>query len=570
MTKKIQRKSRIADELYDDKGKRHTRMSETRPDPNLLNKNESEIIGILNTKLQEYPLAKLLRDISVVATKCGHDIDGTGHVTETNGEVVITLAAMAHIISLSLTHSSKRNLIFKISDQYITPHRITNTVDECLKPVFPLCLTFNSIQISHQDAFDKKRDKFLQILMPLNNAQERFSITPRQLIARCQAWFAHIPQIHSCPMPIAIDKFIAETYGAGKETLAAAAIGLYAASHKYHIITPETFQNIDNAHTHPAKQLLKYALPISSYNHVTVEEMKSLPDKIQTLPLSTPMLVEFPIIQLGENLWSIPIPRLILNTLVETIHWKIFDHCFKTEERADNSYMNWFGTVFEWYVRNILMSSFTRKMIGEYEYNDHDKAPDLMELHTNRALLVEVKARRPRFDIKQFQSIEAATLVQNFILNDTLDQVLKFLKRHCNDNTGTNPKLGGVKEYIILVVTPEMWPANQYVESGLVKDKISKFISEHPQIKCIRLCYVAVSDIEIIPKLKGHHFAYDLIDSYLTSDFYPSSSLGDFIRLKSILKNMSLSNPYVNEQFKAAFATCKKITFGNIKERHPK
>jgi len=525
-----------------------------RPHPKLIGASKERVKQVYEAEIEKIPLSKILRDIIMVGKQCGQDVDADGFAIEPNGEVAVSLPAMAHIASVALRLASEKGFKIDKGDEYVKPHKIKNTLDESFKYILPLCLIYNSFPAMKFDKtiFDNTAYRKLQLISPIVFAIERYTITLRHLMARCAAWYRGIPSKYNIRIPTDVDEYILNQYGINGEELIVGNLSLYAAGMNNHVIVKEIFRDIRNPEDHPARKLLRYSKTIADYKHDTIVKMSLAGDSIHN---ATASLIKYPIVNIADELWSIPIPRLLLNTLVETIHWNLYDHFLEVSGNTTNSYTKWFGKVFETYVVELMKSSFTRKMQSEYIYNEKDKSPDLMEIHTDKALLVEVKARRPSLIVRRFDSPDAVAKVEEFI-KETLGQVVNFIDKHCNDGDAGKPHFRGIRDYIVIVVTPEWWPVNPLIEIGFADSIIKKCLDDNSHINSIRPYFVPVTDLEIIPRLKGHQFAYNLFDAYLKSNLFPNSSFSDYIKLKSGI-NDQLINPYVADQFDSGFKICE-------------
>lgn len=524
-------------------GKQHTNIGTFRPHPKLVGQNEAEVMDALRKKIQSVSLLKLLRDTNIVVRGgCGPKIDEVGYAKE-GDEVVVSLHGLSYILSLALRlHNDK--IISGNDLPYLTPHKIQDTKVECLLDIYNLCLHFNSFPIEDDISNDLgNEENRLKIFSPISAVQERFSTPQMQFLSRCKSWFEDIPKLPGkYSIPDEVKTGIELLFDVPVSDFASATFILYTAAIYNHGITPETFTHLNSAGIHSSYRLLmKIGTPISEYIFTSVEDGLGLNSPIMH---QSPILIRKPIIKIKDGLWSIPIPRLILNKMVEGAYWDLFDYFHEKYENVNNPYTTWFGHVFEKYVASVMTASFTRKMREEVVYSEQDKSPDLLEVHIDRAILIEAKSRRPNLRSKLIYDRESVNKLKGFA-SEVVDQVLRFIGRHCNDSDGV--VFSSVKDYIVLAVTPEAWLVNGFVAQGLFDVAIEAVCRKYSHVKSIRILFLPVSDLEIVPKLAGHLFAYDLFDRYLSSKYYPYRSFSDFMRLGSGI-SLATRNPYVEGQ----------------------
>lgn len=85
---------------------------------------------------------------------------------------------------------------------------------------------------------------------------------------------------------------------------------------------------------------------------------------------------------------------------------------------------------------------------------------------------------------------------------------------------------------------------------------------KNPHIQNIKICFLSITDLERIPRIPGHVFAYDLLNNYITSDYYPYRSFADYVRERSGVKAEAFVNPYVRSEAEKGTDFCAQVSFG--------
>lgn len=330
-----------------------------------------------------YPILDWLTAIFHAAKN--QDLEFGGYLPEADKQVTLTLNSLAVTASIALSEYSTTTITNKLCTSLN------------LKPVslqLLYCSLCHNDETNMGDATSPDEKSVISnTLAPSKYNQAKYRVPPKFHLSRIYSWYCKPPSPRQPAAPIELEKFVQQEYGIGIKELAQCILLLWTISEmRIPLIWPGVFRNIANWTGSPAQVFLdKFSLSLQKYSNpwALAPSTKDIQSGIPSLSIS-------PIVNLGNSVYSVPIPKLLYTHLEDTFYWKCFDYFKNTEGRPDNTFTNWFGKIFEEYCMELLSAIAKKKYFRDLRYLEDLGLPslDAAEILPDSATFFEFKNRR--------------------------------------------------------------------------------------------------------------------------------------------------------------------------------
>ncbi len=445
------------------------------------------------------------------------DVEFGGKSIEADRETTITLNSLAVTGSIALAE-------LKSIEQ---PLKNSNDKLSAFKQLCYCSLCYNDETSTGPATETDEKSIISNGLVPSKYTQAKYRVPPKFHLSRIYSWYCNIPDVKQLSIPPELDQYTVNEYGVGMKDFAQCIFLLWALSEtRMPLIWSGSFKNIGNWVGSPTQQFLeKYSRRISDYTEIWALK-PSTPD-IQS---GIPLLCAYPIVNLGEGIYSLPIPKLLYTHVEDMFYWKCFDYFKKKEGHADNTFTNWFGKIFEEYCLELLSSISKGKYFHDLRHLQDSKTPslDAAEILPDVATFFEFKNRRLHRENSLLWSSESESK-SKAIGDEVVEQILRFSRILPSHQELFNAK---IKRVQFVVVTPYHLNINPFIQqAGWYKDALQSIQQTLSLSTPPELLFINQFDLEEWGKGRktGGIKLGNYISEYLKSTHYPYVDFVDWI-----------------------------------------
>ncbi len=501
----------------------------------------------INALLSGFTILDWLSAISKIAKN--RKLELRGFQIDKDNQITISLNSLAVIASHALS-------IYAANP---TPIKWQNSLEtkEIIKKLLFCALCYND-ETNMGDPVSRNEETVVSnVLVPTKYNQAKFRVPPKFQLCRIYSWYCDIEASAPLDVPSDLDAFVQEEYGVTLSNLGHCVLFLWAVGElRNPFIWSQVFCNISNWTGSSAQIFLdKFAHDINKYSSPWTLRPES-PD-IQS---GIPMLYSHPVIHIGkigdDDIYCVPVRKLLLIHMEDTFYWKCFDY-FKNKEKgkAANTFTNWFGKVFEEYCIKLLRGIAENKFLKDLRYLEKESKPslDAAEILPNSATFFEFKNRRllRKHNISWTASSEHELKQRAMPI---ISQVVDFAETLKNRTELWNPNIRQVR---FVIVTPYHWNINVFIcHSGWFHDEMCKVKIILGLQKIPELLFLNILDLEGWGKGNGTKgiILNNYLNEYMQSNEYPYLDFFDWITQKYPTLG---SNPVIDEAVEALYRQIK-------------
>ncbi len=178
-----------------------------------------------------------------------------------------------------------------------------------------------------------------------------------------------------------------------------------------------------------------------SYFSITPDEYKDKAKKEKIYENSFgkfKYLIRYPIIDLGDDLYILPVFEQLLDTVANNLYFLLLEHFQGIDEKASKTFLDNFGNILENYVLDLIVNVFEKEKIIRADNivpKDNELRCEVVAFHKDNALAIEVKKMHFKRDAivnndkKHIDKVLKYHLVKAFQqIENTLSYVSKNIK----------------------------------------------------------------------------------------------------------------------------------------------
>jgi len=413
------------------------------------------------------------------------DVEFGGFKVDNQQKVTISLNSLVVTASYALSIQANK------------PHTIawpdTDHINNAKETVIACSLCYNDEANMGMAYSDDKENVLANALVPTKYNQAKFIVPPKFHISRIYEWYC----TPKASVPKELNDFVNQTYGIPLSEIGHCIMLLWIVGElKNPFLQPSIFRNITNWSGSSTEVFLRnFVTEIDQYKRPWTQEPTC--NDIQS---GLPILYRYPLVHLGqienEEVYSIPVPKLLFTHMEDTFYWMCFDY-FKNKEngRPDNTFTIWFGKAFEEYGIKLLRKIAKEKFFKDLRYLGNENKPslDAAEILHETATFFEFKNRRlTRQNCLKWNKTSEADMKEAG--EKIVQQIVKF---SASLKSNSNIWTPNIKKMSFIVVTPYHWHINTFIRNaGWFKTEMETIKSTLALKQTPELLFLNIFDLE--------------------------------------------------------------------------
>ena len=481
---------------------------------NALGKNAEQRVRSLTAA---FPILDWLTVVFYAAKD--RNIEFGGFRVESSKQVTLSLNSLAVTASIALAEHSNVPI-----DSHLNCSRDLGPIK------MQLCycsLCYNDETNMGDTTAKDEKSVISNVSVPSKYNQAKYRVPPKFHLSRIYSWYCKLPSSTQLPVPTELNKFVLQEYGVETKDLAQCIFLLWSISDmKIPLIWPGEFRNVNNWSGSPAQLFLdKFSRPVGNYSNPW-----ALTPSTQDIQSGIPSLSFYPIVNLGNSVYSVPIPKLLYTHLEDTFYWKCFDYFKNLDGRADNTFTNWFGKIFEEYCIGLISGIAKKKYFRDLRYLEDLGLPslDAAEILPDSATFFEFKNRRLHRKNSVLWTNDSEKQSESFG-REIVEQLVKFAKALPSRTELWDIR---IKKARFVVITPYHLNINPYIQqAGWFNNEMQSIQTALNLPKAPQLLFLNQFDLEEWGKGRkeaGIKLA-NYIAEYMDSSAYPYLDFADWL-----------------------------------------